>query len=127
MARVSPVVDAGSGTVEIVVAVDNRAGALRPGMFSRLAVTYDNVAAAILAPKAALVSEDGRNTVFVVHEGKAHRVPVTLGYESGKNVQVLAGLTVGTEVIVAGQNGLSEGTPVEPQRLAGAETVAVAR
>lgn len=127
VARVSPVVDAGSGTVEIVVAVDNRDGALRPGMFSRLAVTYDNVAAAILAPKAALVSEDGRNTVFVVHEGKAHRVPVTLGYESGKNVQVLAGLTVGTEVIVAGQNGLSEGTPVEPLRLAGAESVAVAR
>ena len=49
------------------------------------------------------------------------------GYESGKNVQVLAGLTVGTEVIVAGQNGLSEGTPVEPLRLAGAETVAVTR
>jgi membrane fusion protein (multidrug efflux system) len=124
--RVSPVVDAASGTVEIVVAVDNHDGSLRPGLFSRLDVAYDNVAAAILAPKAAVMSEDGDSSVFVVQEGKAHRVAVKLGYESGKNVQVLAGLLPGAQVVVAGQNGLSEGTAVEPVKLAQAERVAAA-
>lgn len=128
VARVSPVVDAGSGTVDIVVAVDNRSKLLRPGLFSRLSVAYDNVAAAVLAPKAAVLSEDGNNSVFVVREGKAHRVPVTLGYEAGKNVQVLAGLAVGAEVVVAGQNGLSEGTPVEALKpAASVDTVASLR
>jgi len=125
--RVSPVVDAKSGTVEITVAVDNHEHALRPGLFSRLDVAYDNVSAAILAPKAAVISEDGANSVFVIQEGKAHRVPITLGYESGKNVQVLSGLSVGNEVIVAGQNGLSEGVAVEAVKVAEPKAVASAQ
>jgi hypothetical protein len=64
------------------------------------------------------MSEDGDSSVFVVQDGKAHRVAVKLGYESGKNVQVLAGLMPGAQVVVAGQNGLSEGTAVESVKLA---------
>jgi len=111
--RVSPVVDAASGTVEVVIAVDNRDGRLRPGQFCRLDVAYDTVVAAVLAPKAAVMSAQGASSVFVVQDGKAHRVDVRLGYESGERVQVLTGLTPGNEVIVAGQNALSEGAAVQ--------------
>lgn len=124
--RVAPMVDAASGTVEIVVAVDNRDRALRPGLFSRLSVAYDNVAAATLAPKAAVMSDAGGSSVFTVQDGKAHRVPVTLGYESGKNVQVLTGLAIGAEVVVAGQSALTEGTPVEAVKPIAAVAVAAA-
>jgi membrane fusion protein (multidrug efflux system) len=125
--RVAPVVDAASGTVEIVVAVNNLDAALRPGLFSRLTIAYDNVAAATLAPKAAVMNDANGSSVFTVQDGKAHRVPVTLGYESGKNVQVLAGLAVGNEVIVAGQSSLTEGTLVEAVKPTAAVAVAAAQ
>lgn len=125
--RVSPVVDAASGTVEVTVAVDNGEGKLRPGLFSRLDVAYDNVAAAILIPKSALLSGDRDSSVFVVREGKALRVPVKLGYEAGNNVQVLQGLSPGAEVVVAGHSALHEGSEVQALRAVekpAAETVA---
>jgi membrane fusion protein (multidrug efflux system) len=111
--RVSPMVDAKSGTVEILVKVDNRDHALRPGLFSRLEIAYDHVAAAILLPKAALLSGDRDNSVFVVRDGKAVKVPVKLGYESGNNVQVLSGLEPGAQVITAGHASLVDGSVVE--------------
>jgi membrane fusion protein, multidrug efflux system len=114
--RVSPVVDAASGTVDIVVAVDNSAGKLRPGLFSRLDIAYDNVAAAILIPKTALLNGDRDNSVFIVRDNKAQRVAIKLGYESGKNVQVLQGLSPGTDVVVAGQAALIEGSEVQTLR-----------
>lgn len=123
--RVSPVVDAASGTVDIVVAVDNSSGKLRPGLFSRLDVTYDNVAAAILIPKTALLSGDRDTSVYVIRDNKAQRVTVNLGYEAGNKVQVLQGLSPGADVVVAGQSALSEGAEVQTLRAAEVpETVA---
>lgn len=123
--RVSPVVDAASGTVDIVVAVDNSSGKLRPGLFSRLDVAYDNVAGAILIPKTALLSGDRDSSVFVVRDNKVQRVAVKLGYEAGRNVQVLQGLSPGADVVVAGQSALSEGSEVQALRASTpAETVA---
>ncbi|MEO8671623.1 MAG: efflux RND transporter periplasmic adaptor subunit [Tahibacter sp.] len=114
VARVSPVVDAKSGTVEILIKVDNSSNDLRPGLFSRLDVAYDHVAAAILLPKSALLSGERDSNVYVVDGGKARRVAVKLGYEAGNNVQVLSGVSPGAEVVIAGQRALSEGSPVEP-------------
>lgn len=116
--RVSPVVDAASGTVDIVVAVDNTGGKLRPGLFSRLDIAYDTVAAAILIPKTALLSGDRDTSVFVIRDNKAQRVSIKLGYEAGRNVQVLQGLSPGAEVVVAGHSALREGSEVETLRAA---------
>jgi membrane fusion protein (multidrug efflux system) len=110
--RVSPIVDAKSGTVEVIVAVDNVDGELRPGLFSRLDIAYDHVAAAILLPKTALLGGENDNMIYVVRDGKAQRVVVKLGYESGGNVQVLGGVSPGAQVITAGQSALRDGTAV---------------
>lgn len=114
--RVSPVVDSASGTVDVLVAVDNSNGALRPGLFSRLDVAYDNVAGAILIPKSALLSGDRDTSVYVIRDNKAQRVAVKLGYEAGNKVQVLQGLSPGADVVVAGQSALSEGSEVQSLR-----------
>lgn len=122
--RVSPVVDAKSGTVEVLIKVDNGDRRLRPGLFSRLEIAYDHVAAAILLPKAALLNGDRNNSVFVVRDGKAVKVPVKLGYESGGNVQVLTGVEPGTEVITAGHATLVDGSVVEALKRDAVATVA---
>jgi hypothetical protein len=45
---------------------------------------------------------------------------VTLGFEEGDRVETLTGLVVGEQVIVAGQGGLKDGSPIKA--LAAAET-----
>jgi len=42
-------------------------------------------------------------------------VPVRLGIANGTEVEVLAGLVPGQQVVVEGQNGLPDGTAVVPE------------
>ncbi len=111
--RVAPVVDAASGTVTVSVAIKNRDGRLRPGLFTRQSIVYDHIVDAPLVPKAAVMTDQGQSSVFIVDAGKVHRVKLKLGYESGASVQVLNGVTSGQIVVVAGQNALSEDAAVE--------------
>ena len=69
--RVSPVVDAGSGTFRVIAAFDNASGQLQPGMFGRLRIDYDRRANALAIPRAALIEDDTKPSVFVVRDGKA--------------------------------------------------------
>src|SRR5690606_28144831 len=78
--RIAPVVDAGSGTFRVVCAFDPEDGALQPGMFARIGIDYDNRAAALAIPRAALLEDDGEAAVFVVRDGKAVRVAIVSGY-----------------------------------------------
>jgi membrane fusion protein (multidrug efflux system) len=123
--RIAPVVDRDSGTMGAVVEVDNRDGALRPGLFVRLGINYQHIADAVLLPRAAVLETEGSRHVFVVADGKATRRAVTLGLADGDRVQVLDGVVAGEHVVVVGQNALSEGTRVEaitvaPPQAAGA-------
>lgn len=112
--RIAPVVDRASGTVGAVVEVDNRDGALRPGLFVRLGINYERIADAVLLPRAALLETEGARHVFVVADGKATRRAVRLGLADGDRIQVLDGVTAGEQVVVVGQNALTEGARVEP-------------
>jgi membrane fusion protein (multidrug efflux system) len=48
-----------------------------------------------------------------VRDGKAARVPLTLGYSEGAWVEVRQGLAVGDAVVVAGKAALREGSEVQ--------------
>ena len=68
--------------------------------------------AGVLIPKAALVSAEGRDTVWVVGQGRAARRTVTkAGAEEG-DVIVSAGLKPGDKVVIEGLARLREGTRV---------------
>ena len=109
--RLSPVVDAATGTVRVTLEVQAR-GRLRPGMFASVFLEVDRRHGALTIPKAALSRESLGDTVYVVNGDVAARRPVELGYEEADAVEVVSGLTRGDRVIVVGQDGLSEGTPI---------------
>ena len=111
--RVAPVVDRDSGTVKVTVRVENRDGSLRPGLFTRMDIAFLHQANAVLMPKAAVLGSRGAEAVYVIENGKARRQPIQTGYDSGSRVQVIEGLAVGAEVVVAGQASLNEGALVE--------------
>jgi membrane fusion protein (multidrug efflux system) len=112
IARVSPVVDAGSGTFRVVCEFES-GGMLKPGMFGRIGVTYDQRADALTIPRNALLEDAGEAAVFAVRDGAAVRVAIQPGYYSGDLVEVRAGLNEGESVVTAGKVTLRDGIKVE--------------
>ena len=110
--RISPVVDAATGTVKVTLDVepDER---LRPGMFTRVFLETEKRPESLVIPKSALSLESLGDTVYVADGGAANRREVTLGFREGDFVEILAGLAEGDLVVVVGQDGLSDGTPIQ--------------
>ena len=110
--RVSPVVEARTGTVKVTLDVHGE-GRLLPGMFARVFLETETHDAAVVVPKNALSLESLGDTIFVFKDGVAERREVELGFEEGDLVEVVAGVSPGERVVVVGQDGLSDGTPIE--------------
>lgn len=109
--RVSPIVDSATGTVKVTLEVSTE-GKLRPGMFASVYLETDRHEQALVVPKSALVLESIGDTVYLKVGDVARRREVRLGYDEAEVVEVVEGLSAGDEVIVLGQDSLSDGTPV---------------
>jgi membrane fusion protein (multidrug efflux system) len=118
--RVSPVVDAATGTVKVTLHVEPDPR-LRPGMFTRVFLETERHENALVIPKAALSLESLGDTVYVVADGEAERRDVILGFREENLVEVVSGLEDGERVVVVGQDGLSQGTPIQVLGDAGGE------
>ncbi len=66
IARISPVVDAASGTFRVTCEFRDKSERLKSGMFGRLDIIYDHRENALTIPRTALIEEDGETAVFVV-------------------------------------------------------------
>ena len=102
VAMVTPFVESAtrSGTARVVV--DNCEGHWTPGTFVTgfLSVSEDNVP--VVVPRDALQSIEGRNVIFVEHDGAFEAVPVTGGRSDRKHVEIAAGLKAGTKYVAEG-------------------------
>ena len=107
--RVSPVVDAGSGTFRVVSAFSDATGTLKPGMFGRLEVIYDERQNALTVPREAVIEGEGLPAVFVVREGRAVRTVVELGHVNGRVAEIRGGLEDGDRVVTTGRATLRDG------------------
>ena len=117
-----------TGTFKVTLELRD-SGRLRPGMFARVFVETETRDGVLVLPKAALSLESIGDTVYVAADGTASRREVELGFRQGDLVEVVSGVDEGELVVVVGQDGLSEGTPLQvlrgaPQQVAQAETPA---
>lgn len=110
--RISPVVDSGSGTFRVVCAIEPDAR-LRPGMFGRIGVLFDQRQEVLTVPREALVDGEGEAAVYRIVDGRALRTPVQLGYLSGELAEIRAGLDAGDQVVTTGKVALRDGAAVE--------------
>lgn len=110
--RIAPVVDGGSGTFRVIAAFDSEER-LKPGMFGRLRIDYDQRADALVVPRSALVDAQGTQAeLLVVSDGIAVRTPVELGYVDGAWIEVRQGVSQGDKVVVAGKAAVRDGGKV---------------
>jgi len=90
-------------TQSVVIAVDNREGLLRPGMFGRAGIAVRVAKEAIVCPADAIIkSRTGRYVLVQRSLGKYENRPVKLGLAKGKQVEVLEGVFPGDKVVVMG-------------------------
>jgi membrane fusion protein, multidrug efflux system len=109
--RISPVVDAATGTIKATVVVDSD-GLLRPGAFARVRILYDTRDDALLVPRQALLFQDGEASLFVVEDGVAKRRNVTTGYSEEGWVEIVEGVEAGDMVVTLGHATLRDGAKV---------------
>lgn len=110
--RVSPVIDAGTGTFAVTIAISGESNSLKPGMFGRIAIVHDTRTDSVLVPRSAVVNEDAKTSVFVVRDGVAQRQLVKTGYITNGSIEILEGIETGDAVITVGQNSLKDGASV---------------
>ncbi len=108
--RVSPVVDAETGTVKVTAELRPLNQAFRPGSFVRVEIETDTRLNSVLIPKQAVIEEDGLSYAFVTDkEATAQRREIELGYQNGAIIEVMSGITAGEAVVIAGQGKLKDG------------------
>lgn len=111
--RISPVIDADSGTFRVTVLLGDGGERLRPGMFGRFDIVYDRREQAVLVPVEAVLREDGQASVFVIEGSEAQRRRVETGYRNNGHLEVVSGLAAGERVVVTGQASLRSGATVQ--------------
>ena len=114
---VGSVINSASRTFPIEIQVANGGGELKPQMTVEIYVNNETMGNVIVVPETAVIRDEEGTSVFIAKtNGKqkvATRVKVNLGpVQQGKTV-VLGGLNVGDELIVNGQNNVSEGDAVD--------------
>jgi cobalt-zinc-cadmium efflux system membrane fusion protein len=85
------------------LSVVNPDGLLRPGMFVNIRLLLPGTQQTILVPQVAVLSDEGRQFVFVHKEGDYWvRRPVTTGDTFNDQVSIMSGLTPGQKIIADG-------------------------
>jgi len=95
------------------VILENPALALRPSMLVTAKIGIERKESALLMPADALVMEKTNAFAYGVNGNKAKKRPIKVGFNDGKNVEVLDGLGASDTVILAGKLKLSDGQAVQ--------------
>lgn len=106
----NPMADPASKKFRVEVIVGNAERTLRPGTFASILFEVQSHENALAVPQKSILND---KYVFVVENGKAVRREVALGLRNTTMIEVLDGLKEGDLVVVEGNFGLIEGSPVE--------------
>jgi multidrug efflux pump subunit AcrA (membrane-fusion protein) len=112
IAIITPALDLQSRTAEIQISIPNPGYILNPGMFGRAEALLRSDPQATLIPIQALITDEGKDFVYALKDGKAYRRPVQKGISKDTVVEIIRGLTPGEQVVTAGQEFLRDGIPV---------------
>ncbi|MBA5636485.1 efflux RND transporter periplasmic adaptor subunit [Duganella sp. LX20W] len=99
-----PAVNPASRTVQARLELDNRDGALVPGMLMQVQLEGASAGHGLLVPTEAIITSGKHAVVLVADEQHGIRpVAVTPGREHGDETEILSGLEAGQRVVASGQ------------------------
>jgi RND family efflux transporter MFP subunit len=110
--RTAKAIDPTSRTLLVEVDVDNRDGKLYPGSYAQVHFKLGNAQPTLIIPVPALIFRAQGLQVGTVVNNKAKLVPIVIGQDDGKVVQVTQGLRADDEVIQSPPDSLIDGEAV---------------
>jgi RND family efflux transporter MFP subunit len=114
VAALAPQVDARNRHFRVEVRVNNPGDALLAGMYATARVVVARAAAALVVPKDAVSTREGRRTVLRIDGATVRPNEVMEGIADDQRVQILSGLRPGDLVVADGRRELAAGTRVKP-------------
>lgn len=96
----------------VTLSVPAEVSGLLSGMFAEVTFHTDRADGVITVPSQAILTSGEIRYVFVVEDGTAKYVEVTLGMMGSGVTEVTSGLTAGQQLVTVGQSYLSDGDPV---------------
>jgi len=110
--RTAKAIDLTSRTLLVEVDVDNRKGELYPGAYAQVHFKLNTSHPAMIVPVSTLMFRSEGLRVAIVENNKAKLVPITIGRDDGKTVEVIQGLNPSDEVIQTPPDSLIDGETV---------------
>jgi membrane fusion protein (multidrug efflux system) len=111
-----PNVEEKTRTLQAEAMVPNANHLLKPGFFARTLIYTSAPRDVVLAPITALLYDSAVIRIFVVDGDKARERIVKIGGKYGEFVEIVEGLKEKEDIVVVGQNNLSEGVKVNVAR-----------
>ena len=106
--RVDPV----TRSIAIRARIPNAEGLLRPGMLMSVVLIQEEFDALVI-PEQSLISEQSRQYVFVINQGRAEKRQVKTGRRRPGELEIVDGLVEGEMIVVEGTQRLQVGSEVE--------------
>jgi HlyD family secretion protein len=118
VSRFSMSEDPESRNMRTEVDLPNHDGKLTEGMYGRVTIVLRAAAPdSVTIPSSGLLGQTGKGegSVYVVRDGKAHKVEVQVGNDNGVETEILGGLKPDDQVITSYNGTVEEGTPVNSE------------
>jgi HlyD family secretion protein len=112
LAAIAPEVDERNRHFKVDVRVPNDGRSLLSGMFATARIIEATTENAVLVPKEAVTSREGKRIVQKVQGDTVTAVEVTEGLSDGARVQITKGLSAGEFVLADARRQLAQGTKV---------------
>ncbi len=114
---VYPTIDAVTRTFPVEIKLANGDQRVRPGMFARATIDF-GAEENVVVPDQAVVKQAGSGDryVFVYKDGKVSHNKVELGRRMGTEYELKSGVESNSQVVIAGQVRLVNGTEVEVEK-----------
>lgn len=112
LARTANAIDPTARTLLSEVEIENPTGELLPGAYVVVHVRLAKATRGVTIPANALMFRSNGLQVAIVKDGQAQLVPVTLGRDYGRSVEIVTGLTPADTIILDPSDSLVTGAAV---------------
>ena len=112
-----PTIDPSTRTFQVEIQLPNQNQKVRPGMFARASLNF-GTEENVVVPDLAIVKQAGAGDryVYVYKDGKVTYNKVELGRRMGAEYELKSGVPNNSQVVIAGQTRLINGTEVEVEK-----------
>lgn len=107
-----PNVDQHSRMLKVEALIPNKSQELKPGLFARVKVYTGPPKEALLIPITSILYEGTKARIYLNENGKARERYLKLGRKYGEMMEVAEGLQASEQLVVVGQNTLTDGVNV---------------